>query len=275
LPFVVKKAHKSAEESIEPAKQINKDKFWSAPEYKIFYYGLLILALAYAIKFHVFPITGDYHYNSSFNFTSIEHQSAREDKLKKAMYYIPDVRSAVYYQRLATDYFIFGQSVEAKQSDDPTEEDLERYDQAVTEARDINFQQSIDWYNKGIEKDPRRYQLFQEQAQVYIIWSLFTKDESLAQERLETGNELFEKTLAISPRQSVYWDWGRVLFSIDKNEEALEKYLKAVEMDPEVGRSYFELFKAYRDAEQPELAQEALIKARELGWMRGREDQPL
>ena len=275
LPLAVKKAHKEAEVLPEPTKPSANIKFWYAPEYKIFYYAILIAVLAYSIKFHIFPIVGDYNFNTAHNFTSIEHQSAREEKLKKAMYYIPDIRSAVYYQRLATDYFIFGQSVEAKQSDDPTEEDIEGYDQAVAEARDINFQQSIDWYNKGIEKDPRRYQLFQEQAQVYIIWSLFTEDESLAQERLDTGNELFEKTLSISPRQSVYWDWGRVLISIDKNEEALEKYLNAVEMDPEVGRSYFELFKAYRDSEQPELAQEALKKARELGWMRGIEDQPL
>ena len=46
-------------------------------------------------------------------------------------------------------------------------------------------------------------------------------------------------------------------------------------MDPSVGKSYFELGKAYRDTDQPELARENFDKAYELGYNRGKEDEPL
>ncbi|MDD4995136.1 MAG: O-antigen ligase family protein [Patescibacteria group bacterium] len=256
IPLAIQRERKIAAVPAEPIRPTEKIKFWASPEYKIIYYAILIAALAYSVKFHIFPISGDFFYNRALSFGSLADKNMREVELEKAMYYIPDYRSAVYYQRMGADCFIYAQNIK-------------------DETRDVSFEKSINWYNEAAEKDPWRYQIFQEEAQVFMIWSKFTTDEAVAQERRDQANILFEKSVSLSPgRQSIYWDWGRALINIKLWDKGIIKYQHAIDMDPLIGRSYFELGKAYRDTSEPEKAREAFDKAIELGYT-GDESDPL
>lgn len=242
----------------ENAKEKQKIKFWSVKEYKLIYYALLIIAAAYIVKFHVFPIAGDYHFNKGMGYGGLEHRAAREQEFLKAMYYIKDVRSSKYMARLAGDYFIFAQNIAEK------------------DAQDRAFEQSVGWYLKAMEKDPKQFKRPDELAQVYMVWSKLIEDEAVKQEKIDLADQYFDQAVALSPgRQMIYWDWGRSLIYTGDLEQGIAKYEYAVGMDPNVGRSHFELGKAYRDTDQLEKARESFDRAIELGHTRGSEDDPL
>lgn len=240
-----------------PQKAEPKLNFWLVREYKLIYYALLLVALAFGIKFHVFPIVGDYFYNKGLSYTQLEDREDREGNFLKAMYYIEDIRSAFYYQKLGSDYFIAAQNIEKGPVDN-------------------YFQKAIDWYQMAVEKDPKRERILSDMAQVYMVWSLYIDDEEIKNSKIELGEQSFERALELSPgRQMIYWEWGRSLIFIGKIEEGVAKYEYAVNMDDAVGRSYFELGKAYMNTNQEEEAREAFERARTLGWHRGNEQDPL
>jgi tetratricopeptide (TPR) repeat protein len=191
------------------------------------------------------------------SFTQLEDRETREEQFLKAIYYIKDIRSAYYYQKLGSDYFIAAQNIEKGPVND-------------------YFQKAINWYQKAIGKDPKRERMASDMAQVYMIWSLYIEDGEGKNEKIKLGEQAFERALELSPgRQMIYWEWGRSLLFISKTKEGIAKYLYAVKMDPAVGRSYFELGKAYKATGEEELAREAFDKARELGWTRGSENDSL
>jgi putative inorganic carbon (HCO3(-)) transporter len=257
LPGLIKKAKMPADIKENGQKSGQPLKFWSVSEFKIIYYALLFIVGVYAVKFHIFPIIGDFYYNNGLSYTKFEDKKKREQNFAKAIYYIRDVRSATYYQKMGSDYFIYAQNV-------------------TKDHRDNAFEKSVEWYNRAIEKDPRRFLPRAELGQVYIIWSSYLTNESEKTEKMEKGNELFSQAVEISPgRQMNYWDWGRALIRIGEQEAGIEKYLIAVKLDPDIGRSYFELAKAYRDIDQSEMAEENFAKARQLGYRRGSEKDPL
>jgi len=229
-----------------------KNKFWNAPEYKLIYYAMVLAGLAFIVYFYVFPVVGDYYFNYAQSYTSVSQKDIRLHYLNKALYYSRDVKKYKYEQQMGSFYFIVAQH---------TSNESERTN---------NFKKSEEWYLRAHDTDPFIYHTLADLAQVYIIWSI--NDSA----KLEKGQETFNRALELSPnRQSIYWDWGRSLIEAGHPEEGVAKYQYAVEMEPNVGRSYFELGKAYKHTDQEELAREAFDKARELGWARGSEDDPL
>ncbi|MBU0648512.1 O-antigen ligase family protein [Patescibacteria group bacterium] len=237
--------------------QVIKIKFWQNPEYKTIYYALLLAAGAYVAAFHIAPIIGDFHYNKALGYGKLEHKQAREQELKKAMYYIRDVRSARYYGKLASDYFIYAQNIEG-------------------ESADKYFEQSVEWYGGAIEKDPQSFTSVLELAQVYMVWSAFTQSQETKQAKIDLATKYFEQAVSLSPgRQMIYWDWGRSLLHAGFSDQGIEKFIHAVEMDVNVGRSYFQLGKAYRDIGDQENARQAFDRAYELGYFMDSETTPL
>lgn len=255
IPFLKDQPPAANNDNVKPQAKI---KFWNIREYKLIYYALLVIALVYSVKFHIFPIVGDYHYNKGLGYAKLEDKQVRESEFTKAMYYMSDVRSANYHEKLASDYFIFSQNVKP-------------------ELRDENFQKSVDWYNKAMEKDPLKYQTPTDLGQVYVVWAGYAEKESdLRRERLAKAEQAFNKAAELSPgRQMTYWEWGRSLIHIGETDLGLEKYIFAVELDPGVGKSHFMLAKAYRDTGDLEKARQAFDRAYELGYTREKEDAPL
>jgi|GEM_PF-2788851 len=251
---------KEIEETDEPKKiteNNDKLKFWAHPEFKILYILLLIGAIAYGIKFHVFPIAGDYRYNVGLSIGDEKYFKNRIEAFNQAIYYMPDVRSTKYHRRIGGDTFIYAQHVDVG-------------------LVDSLFGRSTASYERAIKINPNEMEAPAELGEIYVVWSAYAEDEALKQERLAEGEKYFNQAIALSPgRQMMYWDWGRSLMFAEETEEAIAKYLHAVEMAPEVGRSWFMLGKAYRNMGEPEKAREAFDKARELGYSRGSEDDPL
>jgi len=251
------KENESAEEPAKPAKNNDKIKFWAHPEFKILYIILLLAAIAYGIKFHIFPIASSYRYNVGLSIVDEEYFGNRIDEFNSAIYYMSDVRSTTYHRKIGADSFVFSQHVDEAQA-------KKLYEPAIRE------------YEAAIEKNPNEFETYQEMAEIKVIWSGLAEDEATREQRLNEAEENFSQAIALSPgRQMIYWEWGRSLLHVGENEEGIKKYEYAVEMDPEVGRSWFMLAKAYRDIGEPDKAREAFDKARELGYNRGSEDDPL
>jgi tetratricopeptide (TPR) repeat protein len=79
-----------------------------------------------------------------------------------------------------------------------------------------------------------------EEAHLSLLRSLLEKDD------LKEAKEAGEKALKLFPiSSSLHVLWGNVLFRMAKTKEAMESYLKAIQLDPKNCRGYLELAKLH------------------------------
>jgi tetratricopeptide (TPR) repeat protein/WD40 repeat protein len=109
---------------------------------------------------------------------------------------------------------------------------------------------ALDAYQRAIETDPRYIYAYQQMGRAY--YSL---------EDYRTAETYFKKTLEIAPDdEDTYATYGNFLDDIDRYQEAISMYLKAVELNPEYYWAWKQLGWAYHEAGDEVKAEEALVK---------------
>ena len=128
--------------------------------------------------------------------------------------------------------------------------DEQRYSGMLYSAKE--YQQSIDWANKVLAKDPTAYQMYR---------MLMLNYEALEQDSMavEEGKKLFAYPNAeVVPND--YLVMGNLLMDLKKYDEALPYIEKYVEITPDQPKNLTTLSTAYRNAGQEQKAIETMLK---------------
>ncbi len=102
------------------------------------------------------------------------------------------------------------------------------------QQRDAFFQQAASDLLAAQKINPLNTDHTANLARLYSMWSIYSTDPQLKQERFDQSNEFFEKALDLSPHSSRLWDeWAVLLMGSDATRpEALKKLFHAYELDP-------------------------------------------
>jgi Tfp pilus assembly protein PilF len=128
------------------------------------------------------------------------------------------------------------------------------------------FKEAFDDFTVAIENDPEHAAAHFNIAKIYFI---FNQPEKALEHFERAQEKAREKTLL----KMIYYYRALIFAALDKQQQALDEFSHAIEVDPTAGDIYFQRAFAFFALEKPEEALKDLATAERLGYTLSAEDQ--
>lgn len=226
-----------AEEEQSKNQEIIKSK--KILEFIYYILGIGIIILIFWLNF--LPYRADTLFRKTL---SIRDWSERE-KLYDRLIPISPYKNYYRYQ-LAGDYFKLSKQI------------LKELNNKVKAEKYLNL--AIDNAELNIKNNKLDYENYLDLGNFYTFYG-----KNFDPSKFDLANKAYLKASQISPtRQSIYWQWGDSLLEQEKIEQAIEKYRQAIDLHPQIYKSWEKISDVYKKLNKEKQAQEALEKAKEL-----------